>query len=649
MKVCLSTVRRIFPTNGVPAIVFFEAAIFAALSACAPAAMVEDDTARAQRRPEAQAQISQPVVKETALQEQGFRLQDLSVQEDMGQTTVRVKFSDAVNQYRHFSLAQPSRVVLDVFGPAKQMPQVETFRSETHWLSMVRVSSGEGHLRLVMEIAAATVPPYVIEPEGGGLKLVLGPVNPQYTAKRDVQLVRNGRRADVSVAEVKAVPGEASPSADGAQLKSEKVYTGQKLSLDFKDADIKNVFRLLAEVSGLNIIVTDEVKQRVTIRLIDVPWDQAMDLLIDTNGLAKEQMGNVVRISTATKLKADKDALSAAKRAQDSAEPLETAYFNVNYAKATDLVDKVLNKIKPILSPRGAIVPDERSNSIVVRDIKRGIDDAVAIISRLDIRTSQVLIESNLIETTPTFSRALGMDLKFTQGGTTFDSFNQASSETFASQALGVAISVIQNKLGGLRNLNATLTAAEKEGNIKIISRPSVVTLNNVESTIKSERIVRVQLPSSGSSTVVGTGQQQTVAVQDIPVGITLKVTPQVSSDGFVLMKIDVKSSTLGTRSSGAVIPDELNRQAIANVLVRDGETIVIGGIFKDTKSTAESGIPWLKDIPVFGWLFKSMRWEKDFEELVVFITPRLIGGGSENLPTAEQLWRENLKKTDGG
>jgi type IV pilus secretin PilQ/predicted competence protein len=649
MKVCLSTVRRIFPTNGVPAIVFFEAAIFAALSACAPAAMVEDDTARAQRRPEAQAQISQPVVKETALQEQGFRLQDLSVQEDMGQTTVRVKFSDAVNQYRHFSLAQPSRVVLDVFGPAKQMPQVETFRSETHWLSMVRVSSGEGHLRLVMEIAAATVPPYVIEPEGGGLKLVLGPVNPQYTAKRDVQLVRNGRRADVSVAEVKAVPGEASPSADGAQLKSEKVYTGQKLSLDFKDADIKNVFRLLAEVSGLNIIVTDEVKQRVTIRLIDVPWDQAMDLLIDTNGLAKEQMGNVVRISTATKLKADKDALSAAKRAQDSAEPLETAYFNVNYAKATDLVDKVLNKIKPILSPRGAIVPDERSNSIVVRDIKRGIDDAVAIISRLDIRTSQVLIESNLIETTPTFSRALGMDLKFTQGGTTFDSFNQASSETFASQALGVAISVIQNKLGGLRNLNATLTAAEKEGNIKIISRPSVVTLNNVESTIKSERIVRVQLPSSGSSTVVGTGQQQTVAVQDIPVGITLKVTPQVSSDGFVLMKIDVKSSTLGTRSSGAVIPDELNRQAIANVLVRDGETIVIGGIFKDTKSTAESGIPWLKDIPVFGWLFKSISWEKDFEELVVFITPRLIGGGSENLPTAEQLWRENLKKTDGG
>jgi hypothetical protein len=273
MKGCLSTVRRIFQTNGVPGIVFFEAAIFAALSACVPAAMVEDDTARArsqdsaQRRAEAQAQISQPVVKETALQEQAFKLQDLSVQEDMGQTTVRVKFSDAVNQYRHFSLAQPSRVVLDVFGPAKQLPQVETFRSETHWLSVVRVSSGEGHLRLVIEIAAATVPPYVIEPEGGGLKLVLGPVNPKYTAKRDVQLVQNGRRLDISMAQSTPTAPGAAPSTAATDAKARATYsaattyTGQKISLDFKDADIKNVFRLIAEVSGLNIVVTDEVRK----------------------------------------------------------------------------------------------------------------------------------------------------------------------------------------------------------------------------------------------------------------------------------------------------------------------------------------------------------------------------------------------------
>jgi len=194
------------------------------------------------------------------------------------------------------------------------------------------------------------------------------------------------------------------------------------------------------------------------------------------------------------------------------------------------------------------------------------------------------------------------------------------------------------------------LSAAEQEGNIKIISRPSVVTLNNVASTIQSLRILRVILPSStniasGSGAAAGSA----VATESIKVGIVLTVTPQVSSDGFVLMNINVKSSSLGTQSAGSVVPDELSREAISNVLVRDGETIVIGGIMKDTSSTSESGIPYLKDIPLFGWLFKNIRWQKDFEELMVFITPRIIAGGSENLPNAEQLWREQMKKTTGG
>ena len=199
------------------------------------------------------------------------------------------------------------------------------------------------------------------------------------------------------------------------------------------------------------------------------------------------------------------------------------------------------------------------------------------------------------------------------------------------------------------------LSAAEQEGNIKIISRPSVVTLNNVASTIQSLRILRVILPSStniasGSGAAAGSA----VATESIKVGIVLTVTPQVSSDGFVLMNIKVKSSSIASSAtvsgSSSVLPfDELSREAISNVLVRDGETIVIGGIMKDTSSTSESGIPYLKDIPLFGWLFKNIRWQKDFEELMVFITPRIIAGGSENLPNAEQLWREQMKKTTGG
>ncbi len=303
------------------------------------------------------------------------------------------------------------------------------------------------------------------------------------------------------------------------------------------------------------------------------------------------------------------------------------------------------------------MISDERTNTLVIRDIEKNVKDANDLVRRLDTRTAQILIESNLIETTPTFARALGFNLDFTarihnNPDRTVEFSSDAPAGSPFSNALGLTFSVIQNRVGVFRNINTILNAAESEGNIKIISRPSVVTLNNVESTIESLRIVRVQITTDSQVTQTG-GQGVAVsgaaAVQDIKIGITLKVTPQVSSDGFVLMKIFVKSSSQGSRSLGAAVPDELSREANSNVLVRDGETIVIGGIMKDTRVDNESGIPYLKDIPVIGWLFKSISFQNDFEELMVFITPRIISAGASNLPTAEQLWRDNLRKTVGG
>jgi len=618
---------------------------------------------QAQAQVQPKAPQSPPNIKEVTLEEQPFKLQELSAHEERGQTTFRMKFSMPVHQYRHFPLTQPARVVLDVFGETKGLARVENFRVDTHWVGSLRLSSGEGYLHMVMEITTASVPPYVIEPENGGLKVVIGTVQPGATAKREMQLVQAGQRSGAKVAEVKPGAPEASPQAPSGQATptAGKKYTGQRISLDFKDADIKNVFRLLAEVSGLNIVVTGDVVKKVTVRLVDVPWDQALDLLIDTNGLGKEQVGNVVRISTAGQLKAEKDALLAAKKAEENLEPLQTAYLSVNYAKVKDLVEK----IKPALSARGVVVPDDRSNTIVVRDIKKGIDEANSIVSRLDTRTPQVLIESNLIETTPTFSRALGLELDFQVPFATGLSTGQPPTGEFRTRArldsnlqaespfastLGATLSILRNRVGPFRNFNAVLTAAEQEGKIKVISRPSVVTLNNVASTIQSLRILRVTLPTS-TNIASGTGAAagSAVATEKIPVGIILTVTPQVSSDGFVLMNISVKSSSLGTQSPGSVVPDELTREAISNVLVRDGETVVIGGIMKDTSQEAEAGIPYLKDIPFVGWAFRRIRWQKDFEELMVFITPRVVVGGSENLPSAEQLWREQMKKTEGG
>jgi len=573
-----------------------------------------------------------------------------------------------VTQYRHFSLPQPTRLILDIPLESGGAPATDTFRVNTGIVSVLRVSSGENNLRLTVEVAAATVPPYTVSQEDGGVKVVVGALNPNVNTKSNTPLVQAGQRIDVRASQAAATaPPRSQARAQTAAIEDkpggDRSYTGQKISLDFKDADIKNVFRLLAEVSGLNLVVTPDVNRRVTLRLIEVPWDQAMDLIISTNGLDKEQIGNVVRISTAGALKAEKDALIAARKSKEDLEPLTTTYFNINYAKAKELEPKV----KALMSkrPENALVVDERSNTIMVRDIQQSVDDIAVLIGKLDLRTTQILIESNLVETSPTFSRALGMELDSVfNNGRVIASSRFLAGSPFAGNAQTPTVGanpllVIPNsgfRFGTFqKDIGPVLSAAENEGLVKIISRPSVTTLNNVPSTIRSERILRVLTPASTNiASGSGAAAGGAVATEKIPVGITLSVTPQVSSDGFVLMNIKVKSSSIANSPTvsggvGGVVPfDELNREAEANVLVRDGETIVLGGILKDTDQNSTSGVPFLKDIPYVGWLFKNWRIQKDFEELVVFITPRIATAGSEHLPSAEQMWREQMKQTQG-
>ena len=625
-------------------------------SACSNATSVEP-------QPSPRAKTPAPPQPSARADEEQLQIQDFSVREQSGQTVLLLKLSKPISQYRHFPLIQPARIVLDIIGDARTPADFETFRVGTQLIGTVRFSSAQGSLRLTADMVPSTPPVYTVTPENNGLRIVIGSDDPKIPGTQERTLVLGGKRMDNVVGQARVALGDspASASTSGGNIPDEKRYTGQKLSFDFKDADIKNIFRLLAEISGLNIIVTADVNRKVTLRLVEVPWDQALDLLINTNGLGKEQIGNVVRISTAGTLKTERDAVVAARKSEENLEPLLTVYFNVNYAKAKDLEAK----IKTVLSKRPdvSLVIDERSNTIMIRDVKKTIEDASTLVSKLDTRTPQILIESNLIETTPTFARALGLRLQFNSGGANFSSAQGAGSPfagnssafPLAPGGFGGTVSVIQSVLGGFRNLSATLEAAEKEGNARIISRPSVVTLNNIASTIRSEKILRINLPSS-TNIATGSGSSaagSAVATEKVPVGIILTVTPQVSSDGYISMNINVKSSTIAdsptVSGSASVIPfDEINREVVANVLVKDGETIVLGGILKDTSSESTGGVPYLRNIPILGWLFKSESIQKNFEELMVFITPRIIDAGASNLPSAEQIWREQMGKTYG-
>ena len=442
--------------------------------------------------------------------------------------------------------------------------------------------------------------------------------------------------------------GQRAPEQDGtgphpaSRRAGEPTGAGQHVSLDFHDANIRDMFRVLADVSGLNIVVTDEVDKHITVHLEDVPWNEALDLLLESNGIGKQWKENVLRVSTLERLKAERDAARNAREAEEKMEVLQSTFLKLNYTQAADLA----KKLKPVLSKRGVTIADDRSNTLFVRDVKHVLDDVVELGRQFDTRPVQVLIESNLIETTPTFARALGMQLEFSAGKTKVNS-NFGAEDPF-SAFVGATMSVIGAKMGPIKDINAALTAAEKQGQVRIISRPSVVTLNNVPSTIKSVRVLRVSLPTGTTNIATGTNAQQgqAVATEQIPIGITLTVTPQVSKDHYILLSIKVKSSSVGGVSPPNGIPDELTREAVSNVIVHDSETVVIGGILKDMSERNQNGIPFLEDMPVLGWLFKRVQQQRDLEELMVFITPRIAVGGSPDLAGAEQQWRATLKTT---
>jgi type IV pilus secretin PilQ/predicted competence protein len=475
----------------------------------------------------------------------------------------------------------------------------------------------------------------------------------------------------------------ASPTAATSPTPSVPAGTGQRISLDFKDADVQNVLRVLADVSGQNLIATDDVRGKVTLHLSDVPWQQAFDLVLRTNRLQATQDGNVVRISTLKRLTEEREAIRAAADAAIGADPLLTKYVRVNYARADqDLIDKV----RGVLTERGSVTFDDRTNTVIVRDIARGIDDATDLVRRLDVQTPQVLIESNIVEATEGFDRALGVQWGYSYkagpetgnptgmnfpgtvgvGGSGLGAGVPPPSNGSGSTNLpvpfvadfpvpsgfgpgfgpgsGSAIDLALGSLDGSQTLSARLTALEEQGKGRVISRPRVITLNNVAATIQSLQIIRVKLPSTG--TVINTGEggaagTASTATEKINTGITLVVTPQVSSDGYVLMNIYAKSSVPDFSRAVEGIPTEISREANSNVLVRSGETVVLGGIYRQIKDNRSTGVPYLRTVPVLGWLFKRDLSTDTKDEMIVFLTPKIIETGTAALPPAERLWNE--------
>lgn len=429
--------------------------------------------------------------------------------------------------------------------------------------------------------------------------------------------------------------------------KSDRRYTGRRIDLDFKDADIHNILRLLSEVGNVNVVTADDVTGAVTIKMRGVPWDQALDVILTSKGLGMVRRGNLIRVAPQSVLEKEREMAIQREKQRLELAPLETRLIPVSYASASELAGRAGD----LLTPRGKVAVDGRTNILVVRDVPESLDNVEELVRSLDSQTPQVLIEARIVEATTSFSNEFGIqwggdavmssatgnptglvfphDLTIAGGATDgqtpttgLSPFGAASNPNFvvnfpapAGTGRGAAIGVSMGALSGNVNFAVRLSAYETTGQVRIISSPRILTLDNKPATISQG----TSIPYSQ----VGVQGVQT-AFQDAQ--LSLNVTPHVTSDGAVAMQVAItRNEPNFNQTSARGDPTILRRMANTNLLVQDGHTAVIGGIYTRNTGHGLDQIPVFGDIPILGVLFQHHTQRDARNELLIFLTPRIV------------------------
>lgn len=451
------------------------------------------------------------------------------------------------------------------------------------------------------------------------------------------------------------------------ELQDQREYTGERLTLNFQDIETRAVLQLLADTSGQNMVISDSVSGNVTLRLQNVPWDQALDIVMRTKGLDVRRDGNVMYIAPAAEISAREKELLAARAEVQELAPLRTEYLQVNYAKAADLAALVKSQgTSSLLSERGSVAIDERTNTLLLQDTSERLADIRRLVSTLDIPVRQVLIEARIVIVSDDYSRELGVrfgaNAVIAAGGQ--DGLvgigNPLGSEdsddddgVVISPYPGVGPNIGGNAIGGIRTranpddrylvnlpvqnaagrlaltlldsdylVDLELSAAQAEGRGEIVSSPRLITANQREATIEQG----VEIPYQESSSSGATTTQFKKAV------LSLKVTPQITPDNRVILDLTVAKDSVGelvASATGGFVPSIDTREIVTQVLVNDGQTVVLGGILETERREAETKVPLLGDIPIMGHLFKTTSRTDDKAELLIFVTPRILREGS--------------------
>jgi len=554
---------------------------------------------------------------------------DFQVIEGISRVAVKVKGDVSVEK----PIKTPGFVTLTIknAGLSKQLQrslEAQSFVSPVLRITPLAVKTKKGvdtKIRIAMRVAAS----FEFRQEGD--MLFVDFKNPEgLTAEKvsaAIQDVKSRSHKSDKVINTKdtELASELSSSSDSSvrSIDTSRSYRGRKVTLEFADAEVRKIFQLLSEVSNKNFVLGDDVTGTISIKLVNVPWDQALDIILDTKGLDKREDGNIIIIKGKGKFKSQAEEEQELKKALTKAIELKAEMFNINYSDVGSIVTQ-LNNLK---TERGTIAQDARTNKIIVKDIPQVLDDMRKLISQLDVPEKQVMIEARIVEATSTFTRSLGVNwgLHYRDGSASFLGINQLDTSfgglanpaptTGASGTPGGSMGISFGTLGSNISLDLRLNAAASAGLVRIVSTPKVATLNNKTAKITQGQQVPYQAVSKE-------GNPDTKFVE---AALALEVTPHINANGTISMKIDAKNDSVGQVTGGSGAPAINKKQATTEMLLRDGETTVIGGIYVDSDNESDDGVPFLMDIPFLGKLFKSNNKTKVKTELLIFITPRIL------------------------
>lgn len=426
-------------------------------------------------------------------------------------------------------------------------------------------------------------------------------------------------------------PGILSSQSLADFLSGNTKFYGKRISIETSNMDVRDALRFITEESGVNMVIAEEVRGTVSLKLRQVPWDQALVMLMKAKGLGYSRQGNVLRIATVEQLKKEEDDATRLVQSKRATEPLKVRMFPISYAQVADLEKRVAS----FLSERGKVVGDVRTNALVVTDIEEYLQRVEKLVRNLDTQPPQVLIEAKIVEATESFTRAIGLNWGMTNGSanlgngkfgpvTMRPNFGISAGST-SSGAFSGGLNI--GTLDLLGDLTAQLALNEREEKVKVISSPRIATLSNETSNISQTTEVPVK-----QVTPLAQGTPQTT-FSFKPLTLKLEVTPQVTADASIIMKVQLKREFRGASlQSDSDVFAVNSREANTKILIKNGQTAVIGGIYQSDATESETGVPYLREIPFLGTLFRGRATTKEKSELLLFLTPRVaaqVSGGN--------------------